>query len=105
MRLLVAVIGLVAFFAIDGLALLGWRRLTAAGPVELRYTVAPDHVQIVSPLGTVRLEATAVDRVRTTPVSWVLRTTARSSVPIFRDAFTPQDAAAVDALLAGSGRR
>jgi Na+/proline symporter len=97
--------GLLGVVVIDLLTWWTWRSATATGGLDERYTVTPDHVEIENRRGSTRLLATAVTRVHTAPDFWLLSISAFNAVGICRDAFTPADAAAVDAMLAGYGPR
>jgi hypothetical protein len=105
LALLAVAAGLIGVAIFDLVAWWIWRSANAAGKQDERYTVTPEYVEIESRQGSTRLLATAVTKVHAAPDFWVLWISAFNVVGICRDAFTPADAAAVDAMLAAYGPR
>ena len=103
--LLAVFTGLLGVIVFDLVIWWTWRSAKAAGGLDQRYTVTPEHIEIESRQGSTRLLATAVAKVHTAPDFWVLWISRFNVVWICRDAFTPADAAAVDVMLAGYGSR
>jgi hypothetical protein len=92
-----------AAVSIDFGVWIGWRRTVKAGDEPFRYALSDRAIEVHSPVAHVTTRWDTVRRARTLRHAWVLRLANKAALPIPRAAFTAEDAARIDAFVAGVG--
>lgn len=89
--------------AIEFGVLVGWLRMARTADRPWRYVVTDSTVELHMPFTDSTIRWDGVRRVRTLRDVWVLRLANSAQLPIPRAAFTVDDAARIDAFVAGVG--
>jgi YcxB-like protein len=85
--------------------LVGWRRMAKSADEPWRYVVTDSAVGVHSPISDSTTRWDSIRRARTLRNVWLLRLANKAPLPIPRAAFSADDAAQIDAFIAGRGAR
>lgn len=98
--ILVIIVGAVMAASVEVTAAIGWRRIRGLRERPWRYDMSESRIGIHTPQTDVSLDWDGVAKARTHPEFWLLRFSTRQTVAIPRAAFTAEDAANIDSLVA-----